>query len=428
MISIIMPVYNTELYLETAILSVLMQTYDDFELICIDDCSSDSSLEILERYSVSDSRIKIIKNDTNKGLSYNRNLGMDIAQGEYVLFLDSDDWLAFNTLEVLYSVAKPNNLEILMFKFITYWEDLNTFSIEPFYDMKFLDDYVEKLFNHYDLEPNSLFDIPGAACNKLYSKDFLVKTNFKFPEGLIFEDTAVFFQNMINANRVSLVDEYLYNRRRRKNSITTYTGEKLLDSIIIAGDLIKIFLEDMEIYDRYKYGAINIMFSILRGKYNSIDDEFKEVYVQKTNLLIRELNEEYNIIPDIEENLNHNNLNFYNYLQCDINDSYNCSLKNFRLSIGNNLLISNMKFTDSFANVLNNKSIYDNNKYTFLTFIFSKLKEKCIHSEIEVKEKNFQQAKFLVNKLYCEYNLYHDILEHVDSSLIDFFNQDCLTN
>ena len=91
MISIIMPVYNTELYLETAILSVLMQTYDDFELICIDDCSSDSSLEILERYSVSDSRIKIIKNDTNKGLSYNRNLGMDIAQGEYVLFLDSDE-------------------------------------------------------------------------------------------------------------------------------------------------------------------------------------------------------------------------------------------------------------------------------------------------------------------------------------------------
>ena len=416
-----MPVYNTEKYLETAILSVLMQTYGNFELICIDDCSTDSSLEILRQFSASDSRVKIIENDSNQGLSYNRNRGLDIAKGDYILFLDSDDWLAFNTLEILHSVAKPNNLDMLMFKFITYWEDLNTFSIEPFYDMKFMDKFVEKSFNHYDLNPNSLFDIPGAACNKLYSKDFLVRNNFKFPEGLIFEDTAVFFENMINATKISLVDEYLYNRRRRKNSITTYTGKKLMDSILISEDLIKIFLKDAEIYNRYKKGVLNIVFSILRGKYDTIDDEFKEEYLQKSKLFIQELNDDYNLLNDIETNLNANNMKFFNKLH------YSCDLENFNLFLGDDLLISEMKFSDNFTDIfLNNTTHYDAHKETFLNFIFKKLKEKCVSNEKNVKENNFQQSKFLVNKLYSEYDLYDDIIKYVDFELIDFFNKDVI--
>lgn len=425
MISIIMPVYNTELYLETAILSVLMQSYNDFELICIDDCSTDSSLRILEKFADLDSRIKIIKNDTNKGLSINRNNGIKIAKGDYILFLDSDDWLAFNTLEILSAAAEENNLDILMFKFMTYWDDLKTFSIEPFYDMKFMDKFIGKVFTHYDLEPNSLFDIPGASCNKLYSKDFFIRNNFKFPEGLIFEDVAVFFDNMIKANRISLVDEYLYNRRRRKNSITTLTGRKVLDSIDIAKDLIKVFLDDDEIYNHYKKGAINITFSLLRGKYNSIDEEFKEEYIQKTNLLIQELDAEYNLIKDIKENLNKNNLNFYNKVMSGQNEHYKCDLNNFALFLGNEILISDMKITDNFTNVfLNNKSIYNNHKTTFLPFIFEKLKEKCLNCDESTKEENFQQCKFLVNKLYSEYDLYSDIKRYVNTDLLDFFNQD----
>lgn len=421
-----MPVYNTENYVETAILSVLMQTYKNFELICIDDCSTDSSLEILEKYATLDSRIKIIKNETNRGLSYNRNFGVDISKGDYILFLDSDDWLSFNTLEILSSVAKPNNLEILMFKFMTYWEDSNTFSIEPFYDMEFLNKYVKKLFNHYDLDdPDSLFDIPGAACNKLYSKEFLVRTGSKFPEGLIFEDTAIFFRNMIDAKRVSLVNEYLYNRRRRKNSITTNTGKKLMDIIQISKDLIKIFLEDEGIYKRYKVGAINIMFAILRGKYDSINDEFKEEYIQKSNLLIKELDDEYGLLNDIIENLNENNMIFFNKIWENNANQYTCDLDNFKVYFGEKLMMSNMKFTDDFTNVfVNNKSNYDAHINSFLTFIFKKLKEKCIYCDDSLKEKNFQQCKFLVNKLYSEYDLYEDILKYINSDLLNFFNKD----
>lgn len=417
-----MPVYNTEKYLETAILSVLMQTNNDFELICIDDCSTDSSLDILERFSTLDSRIRLLKNDTNRGLSYNRNRGIEIAKGDYIFFLDSDDWISLNTLEILQSVVQTKDLDMVIFKFITYWEDLNNFSIEPFYDMKFMDKFIGKEFNHYDLDPNSLFDIPGASCNKLYSKDFLVKRDFKFPEGLIFEDVAVFFENMIKANKIYLLDEYLYNRRRRKDSITTSTGKKLLDSIEIAKDLMNVFIPDDEIYTRYKNGAINITFSFLRSKYNSIDEEFKEEYLQKSNLLIQELNNNYKLKNDIEESLNKNNLDFYNKVK--YNKKCYCDLENFRLTFGGEIIFSDMKITENFEKVLSNRLIFESNKKEFLSFIFKKLKEKCINCTDNIKESNFQQCKFLVNKMYSEYDLYNDIMNCVDSNLINFFNQD----
>lgn len=419
-----MPVYNTETYLETAIWSVLMQTNGDFELICIDDCSTDSSLDILKKFSTLDSRIKLLINDTNRGLSYNRNRGIEIAKGDYIFFLDSDDWLSLDTLEILQSVVQTKDVDMIMFKFITYWEDSNNFSIEPFYDMKFMDKFIDKEFNHYDLDPNSLFDIPGASCNKLYSKDFLVKRDFKFPEGLIFEDVAVFFENMIKANKVYLVNEYLYNRRRREDSITKSTGKKLLDSIEIAKDLINVFIHDDEIYNRYKNGAINITFSFMRSKYNSIDEKFKDVYLQKSKLFINELiNNNYNLKSDIEENLNKHNLNFYNRIL--YKKKYECDLENFRLTFGEEILFSDMKITDKFEKMfLENKLIYEINKNEFLNFIFKKFIEKCNHCDDDVKEENFQQCKFLINKMYSEYGLYNDIMNCVDSKFIDFFNQD----
>ena len=423
MISIIMPVYNTEMYLETAIWSVLMQTNGDFELICIDDCSTDSSLDILKKFSTLDSRIKLLINDTNRGLSYNRNRGIEIAKGEYIFFLDSDDWISLDALEKLQSVVETKNVDMIMFKFITYWEDLNNFSIEPFYDMEFMDKFIDKEFNHHDLDPNSLFDIPGASCNKLYSKDFLVKINFKFREGVIFEDVPVFFENMIKANKIYLMDEYLYNRRRRKNSITTLTGKKLLDTIVIAKDLINVFIHDNEIYNRYKKGALNITFSLIKGKYNSIDEKFKEEYFQKSKLLIQELVNNYNIKSDIEENLNKNNLDFYNTIL--YKNKYECDLENFRITFGEEIVFSDMKITDKFEKqFLDNKLIYENNKNEFLNFIFRKFKEKCLHCGDDEKEGNFQQCKFLINKMYSEYGLYDDIMNCVDSKLIDFFNQD----
>ena len=101
LISIITPVYNVEDYIHVCLNSVLKQTYQDFEIICVDDASTDSTVEILEYFVQKDSRIKILKNESNKGPGFSRNKALKEAKGKYILFLDGDDWLSLNALEIL---------------------------------------------------------------------------------------------------------------------------------------------------------------------------------------------------------------------------------------------------------------------------------------------------------------------------------------
>ena len=110
-ITVIIPVYNVEIYLADCLDSVLQQTLNEIEIICINDGSSDNSLEILKEYARKDSRIIIISQE-NKGLGSARNRGLEVATGEYVAFLDSDDWVDNNYYEKLYNTAKKYNSEI----------------------------------------------------------------------------------------------------------------------------------------------------------------------------------------------------------------------------------------------------------------------------------------------------------------------------
>ena len=126
-ISIVLPVYNVANYLRKCLDSLVNQTFKDFEVICVNDGSTDMSLSILEGYSLTDSRFKIITQE-NRGLSGARNTGIKHVRGEYVLFVDSDDWLEDNALEELYNHVKGFNSEITMFKFRYFNEDTKEFS------------------------------------------------------------------------------------------------------------------------------------------------------------------------------------------------------------------------------------------------------------------------------------------------------------
>ena len=114
-VSVIIPVYNTEKYLKKCLDSIVAQTLQDIEILCIDDGSTDSSLEILWEYARKDARFKIYQNLENKGLSYTRNVGMDHACGEYIQFVDSDDWIEPDTMERLYTTANDNQLDLLKY-------------------------------------------------------------------------------------------------------------------------------------------------------------------------------------------------------------------------------------------------------------------------------------------------------------------------
>ena len=121
-ISIIVPVYNTEPYLEQCLDSIINQTLEDIEIICVNDGSTDNSLSILEEYASKDNRIRII-NQENKGQGFARNNGLKNVNGEYVLFVDSDDWIELNTCEALYKKVNELDLDMLFFCATSYIAD-----------------------------------------------------------------------------------------------------------------------------------------------------------------------------------------------------------------------------------------------------------------------------------------------------------------
>lgn len=201
-ISIIVPVYNVEKYLEKCLDSLTNQTIQDLEFICINDGSTDNSLKILEHYAQTDSRIKIF-NQKNAGISVTRNKGIELATGEYIAFCDSDDWVDLDFYEKLYKSATKNNADIASASIIREKKG----KAEQYYvykDIFISEDYYEKL---------KLCDIPqyNYVWNKIYKTSELKKANIKFEVGLTYEDIAFTPQVLYHLKKlVTVPDTYIH--------------------------------------------------------------------------------------------------------------------------------------------------------------------------------------------------------------------------
>ena len=218
LISIIIPVYNVEKYLDECILSVINQTYKNLEILLIDDGSTDSSRDICYNYSEKDDRIQII-NKKNGGLASARNIGIAKATGEYIYFLDSDDYIKETTIEEVINYMKNNDLDLCYFSADVVIED-----DDLSWNKKM---YIKR--NHYI--PNKgisilkeLVDNNEYTCSNcmFISKSSLLKlNNLKYTEGYIYEDNYFAFMLAINSQKSGVLNKSLYFRRVRKGSITT---------------------------------------------------------------------------------------------------------------------------------------------------------------------------------------------------------------
>ena len=209
LLSVIIPVYNVEPYLEQCLDSVVNQTYKNLEIICINDGSTDNSLKILEKYQKKDKRIKII-NQENKGVSAARNAGVDIATGEYITFVDSDDYLELNAYEEAMKVMLQDRSV-----------DLIEFGIKPFTTSN---DIVNKNrvndIREYYRKRLNLVLYSGVVWNKIFNLKRIKDIGITFPvEIRLFEDLYFSYAYAININKQSFVDLALYNYRVRCGSI-----------------------------------------------------------------------------------------------------------------------------------------------------------------------------------------------------------------
>ena len=214
-LSIVIPVYNVEKYLRQCLDSVLAQTFSDYEVICVNDGSTDGSGRILKEYASGHSVVKVVE-QKNGGLSAARNAGLKKAEGEYVLFLDSDDWLEKDALQTLADAT--DGQDMICFNGRRFFEDQDRYEaadkLIPVEEMSGWDYY-----NKFSLQHRNFAFV--CVVLRLYRREFMLENSLLFAEGIYHEDNRFTPLACYHAGKVRVIDNVLYDYRIRSSSITT---------------------------------------------------------------------------------------------------------------------------------------------------------------------------------------------------------------
>lgn len=246
-VSVVIPVYNVEKYLNECVDSVLNQTYSSYEIILVDDGSTDSSGSICDSYVIKDSRIRVF-HKANGGLSSARNAGLEIAVGKYVYFLDSDDYISDQTLEKLVEVAEKDNSDIVFFDAVSFADAEDNFKVSQNYIRKQNYKTGKGTAVFSEMQKNDEFH--SAVPLLFIKKDLLEQNDIYFIDGIYYEDMLFTYQVFCCSRVVSQIKEAFYHRRYRKNSImTSNKTPKHFASFTRVYEEVKRFSESLSIAD-----------------------------------------------------------------------------------------------------------------------------------------------------------------------------------
>lgn len=223
LITIIIPVYNTEKYLNKCIQSVINQSYIDLEIVLINDGSVDNSLNIINKYAKLDNRIVVI-NKSNTGQGESRNIGINNAKGEYIFFLDSDDYLDRCCLENLISYNQKMDCEIIVYNGNGFLDETGVINDEPYFNI--VDYYNNKIVDGEEFFHTNMDCI--SPCLKLYSKEFLIKNQILFPNYKYGEDIYFWAKCCLFTKKIIYSNYCGYFRRHRKNSVSNTSNIKII--------------------------------------------------------------------------------------------------------------------------------------------------------------------------------------------------------
>lgn len=241
--SIIIPVYNVEEYLEKCLDSAISQTLQDIEIIVVNDESTDNSLNIIRTYAKKDSRIVVI-DQKNRGLGGARNSGIEAARGEYLFFLDSDDYIAPETLETLYHHAKEHDLDMVIFNYTKVDEEGRPIITTDFGNAILSKDEAFRKILSLKTSP--------MACNKLYKKYLFADFNIRYPEKFLHEDINIAYKLGWHAEKVGFIDKSFYYWLTRTGSITQKFTFDHINDVISSLLQMKQFLQEHNAFDTYK--------------------------------------------------------------------------------------------------------------------------------------------------------------------------------
>jgi len=243
-VSIIIPVYNVEKYIRQCLDSILQQTLKDIEIIIIDDGSTDNSKEIVDEYQSLWDNVMVFHKE-NGGQGSARNVGLQYATGEYIYFMDSDDYLEKNALESLYEEAHSKKLDILLFGAVIFTEEdalndrMSQFAYSRIHCLNSVMSGKEAFCLTY---PEN--EYVTSVCLRFYNRMFLERINLKFADGIIHEDEDFGVLSYVKADRVEIINENFYNRRLRSGStMIGKTPKKSIEGYFYAWEKVRAFYD-----------------------------------------------------------------------------------------------------------------------------------------------------------------------------------------
>lgn len=270
-VSVILPVYNEELYLQQCLDSICGQTLKEIEIICVDDGSTDSSLNILYDYAKRDERVKVLAQE-NRYAGAARNSGMQNAKGKYLLFLDSDDYFELDMLEKMYGKAEGSQLDIVMCRYDSYDDSADrivplNFSIRDSFLPEGLDVFAGK-----ELKDSGIFQVTvGWAWDKLLRREFVQDCGYLFPEFRSSEDGFFVYMLMARAKRIGILPERMVHHRINNANSLSNTKESDWEN---GFKMIELIAEEL-----MRQGLYNVF----EKSFVSFAIEFQEWYFQSMN-------------------------------------------------------------------------------------------------------------------------------------------------
>ncbi|MFI3327563.1 MAG: glycosyltransferase family 2 protein [Rikenellaceae bacterium] len=284
-VSIIIPVYNTEKYLRECLDSIVGQTLQEIEVVCVNDGSTDGSLEILKEYAAKDSRIIIVDKE-NEGAGESRNKGLAVAKGDAVIFFDSDDYMEPSALEVMYKALMRDVSDLVVCRSMEIDEDGAALGPINYSVKSNLIDGKSK-FSPLDYASHIFQIFVGWPWDKLYRRSFIIDSGLQFQNLRNSEDTFFILISLVLAEQITCVDDCFMLHRKHQRSISV-TRQKHSTCFIDALEHMYLMLKEKKIFDAYMRSYQNYCISFAKWHYATIgNDKSREVIVKSSAKLFK---------------------------------------------------------------------------------------------------------------------------------------------
>lgn len=264
-LSITIATYNVQNYIRESLESIVNQTFQDFEVLCIDDGSEDNTVSILKEYAAKDKRIQIVEKEINEGLAVARNESLSLAKGTYITFLDGDDVYDTTLFEKAVTLAEKTQSNMVLWDYVTFYQNK---------EIEKLKSVPSDLINFNAKDKVALLKRPSFTWVKLLRTATAKELKIHFPEGLTRQDIPVHWHLITQIDKVNILPERLSFYRQQPNATTAKKDAKLFHLVYVM-DIVGKYLKEYKLFETYKYEFYTQQLNLFFGMYDNIQEQYK---------------------------------------------------------------------------------------------------------------------------------------------------------